>query len=221
MVPPLSTCATTVPASTWPTQPNCSSPSRGCIRRAHFPGTASGWRRCGASSSTTAAVSGHRARSTSAPPSSSPCPASPRHANATSSAAAPPHWTTATAAPPRSDPISKPDPDLTGEKKPCISKALGKRCPIQGTVDPAPPVRQCRPLGGDGRSPAQGGPPSPHVQTTVHREVGACGVATFFAGEPGDDGGDFARLVQALDRHRGDDFFQHVGTDGVDHVGAD
>ena len=46
---------------------------------------------------------------------------------------------------------------------------------------------------------------STHVQAAVDREVSTGGVAAFFRRQPGDDGGDFAGLAQAFDRHGSDD----------------
>src|SRR5205085_1397370 len=62
---------------------------------------------------------------------------------------------------------------------------------------------------------------SAHVQAAVDREVRAGRVAALLARKPGDDGGDLARLAQALHRDRRDDLVQHVLADGLDHVGAD
>ena len=62
---------------------------------------------------------------------------------------------------------------------------------------------------------------SPHVQTTIEREVRARRVAAFIGGDPRNDGGDFFRSAQAFGGHTGDDFFEHVGADGFHHVGSD
>src|SRR2546427_2128795 len=53
--------------------------------------------------------------------------------------------------------------------------------------------------------------------TTLFRS----GVAAFLRGQPGDDRCDLAGLAQALDGDGAHDLLQHVGTDGLDHVGAD
>src|SRR2546427_4184588 len=52
--------------------------------------------------------------------------------------------------------------------------------------------------------------------TTLFRS----GVAAFLRGQPGDDRCDLAGLAQALDGDGAHDLLQHVGTDGLDHVGA-
>jgi hypothetical protein len=52
-------------------------------------------------------------------------------------------------------------------------------------------------------------------------KLGTRGVAAFFRGQPGNDGGDFAGLAQPLDGHGGHDLFQHIGANGLDHVGTD
>jgi hypothetical protein len=70
--PACSRCATTVPASTcaWPTA--CSACSSACTVRRTFRAPASGWPRCGASCSATAARSGPNRNPAAAPRSSSP-----------------------------------------------------------------------------------------------------------------------------------------------------
>ena len=62
---------------------------------------------------------------------------------------------------------------------------------------------------------------SPHVQTTVEREVGTRGVTAFVGCNPGNDRRNFFRLTQTLGRHTRNDFLQHVRANGLDHVGAD
>src|SRR6185312_15976679 len=46
---------------------------------------------------------------------------------------------------------------------------------------------------------------SAHEQSTVHREIGACGIAAFFRSDPRDDGRDFFGATQTLDGHGRDD----------------
>ena len=59
------------------------------------------------------------------------------------------------------------------------------------------------------------------MQAAVEREVSAGGVTALVRGNPGNDGGDFFRCAQPLGRHAGNDFFQHIRTDRLDHVSAD
>src|SRR5437764_651907 len=63
--------------------------------------------------------------------------------------------------------------------------------------------------------------PSPHVHAAVDGEVRAGGVTAFVARDPRDDGGDLARLAEALDRDRADDLVEHVLADRLHHVRAD
>src|SRR5580693_3065521 len=92
--------------------------------------------------------------------------------------------------------------------------AAARRVPRKPPIAPAPTTQIFT-------SFAAPAPASAHVQAAVERKVGAGGKGGVIAHQPVDDGGDFIRLAEALDRYRADNLLQALRLDGTHHVGPD